>query len=75
MDRTLSWLRYGALAVFALATVAVWVYQLGWVEPRKRCEAQGRWWSGEYRECAIPVSVSTFTGRPNRPAAAPAAKP
>ncbi len=64
MNRTLTWLRYTFLGVFALLTVAVWTYQLVWVAPRKACEGQGRWWSDATRECAIPVSVSIFTGRP-----------
>ena len=65
MNRLLTRLRYVFLGVFALACVAVWTYQIGWVAPRQHCEANHRWWSPRDRECAVPVSVSTFTGRPD----------
>lgn len=64
MTKTIGRLRWAFLALFAVLTVGVWTYQIGWVQPRKRCEATGRWWSAQDRECAVPVSVSVFTGRP-----------
>ena len=64
MQKTLGRLRLFFLGVFALATAAIWTYQLGWVAPRQRCEAAHRWWAAKYRECAVPVSTSVFTHRP-----------
>ena len=64
MIKTIGLMRLAFLVLFGLGVVAVWTYQLGWVEPRRRCEASGRWWSGADRQCAVPVSVSVFTGRP-----------
>ena len=65
MQSTLNRLRLGFLSVFALAILGIWGYQIGWVQPRDRCEAAHRWWSDEDRKCAIPVSISVFTGRPS----------
>ena len=64
MIRNLGAIRLAFLALFAVLTAASWAYTYFVVEPRKRCEASGRWWSNEDRLCATPVSVSAFTGRP-----------
>lgn len=73
MIKNLGWIRLVFLALFAVLTAASWTYTYLVVEPRKRCEAAGRWWSNEDRVCAIPVSVSRFTGRPTPAEAAAAA--
>ena len=52
------------LGVFAIACVAVWAYQLLWVAPEKRCEAQGDWWDPQSRACATPIYLPNLTGRP-----------
>ena len=64
MIKNLGWIRLAFLAVFAVLTIASWTYSILVVQPRQRCEAAGRWWSEQDRECGIPVSVSRFTGRP-----------
>jgi hypothetical protein len=51
------------LAVFGLATAAVFTYHLGWVWPADRCEARGDWWDPGTRTCAHPVLISDITGR------------
>ena len=65
MQQTLNRLRIIFLSVFALGVIATWTWQIGWAGPRARCEARHDWWSDEYRTCAHPVSLSTFTGKPN----------
>ena len=64
MQKTFDRLRWGFIGAFALAVAAIWTYQLGWVDPARRCEAQHRWWAEQFRECATPVSTSMFTHRP-----------
>ena len=64
MQKTFDRLRWGFLGLFAMAVVAIWTYQIGWVSPRERCEAAHRWWAEQFRECAVPVSTSVFTHRP-----------
>lgn len=51
------------VAVFALAIVGVGVWQVGWVQPRKECEAARKWWDPDQRVCATPVLISDITGR------------
>ncbi len=51
-------------AVFALAVMAVVVFQRYWLDPGERCEAQGRWYDVETRICAQPIYIPDITGRP-----------
>ena len=64
MIKNLGTIRLVFLALFVVLTIASWTYSWLYVQPRQRCEAAGRWWSQQDRECGIPVSVSRFTGRP-----------
>ena len=64
MIKNLGTIRLVFLGLFVVLTIASWTYSLVYVQPRQRCEAAGRWWSAQDRECGIPVSVSRFTGRP-----------
>lgn len=64
MIKTLGWMRIAFLGLFVVLTAGFWVHYSLYVEPRQRCEAAGRWWSDDARQCGIPVSVSRFTGRP-----------
>lgn len=66
-DRLLFNLRLVFLGLFALGAVGVWAYQIYWVQPAKRCEAQQRWWDPKDRVCATPVSITSFTRRPISP--------
>jgi hypothetical protein len=61
------------VCIFAVACVLIWALQIFYVWPRDRCEARGNWWDPQARVCATPVSLSTLTGRPNRPAKPPVA--
>jgi hypothetical protein len=51
------------LGVFAVLSVGVVVWQVGWVMPMKKCEAAHKWWDHAERVCATPVLVSDITGR------------
>jgi hypothetical protein len=46
------------------ACIGLFVYQATSVWPVERCESHGGWWSAKYRECATPMPISRFTGRP-----------
>ncbi len=37
-------------------------------DARTRCEAKGDWWDDVDKVCAVPMSISTITHRPNPPA-------
>jgi hypothetical protein len=74
MQSTIDKLKWIFVGVFALTVAGLWTYDLFWVRPQRECEAKGRWWAAPYRTCAIPISLTTFTGRPNG-ARAPAAPP
>ena len=64
------------LSLFAVLVGAVFAWQSLVVAPGDRCEAGGKWWDPEGRQCAQPVSIAEITGRPNpgERAAASAAK-
>ncbi len=32
-------------------------YQMLYIAPAKKCEAQGRWWADRWRACATPVNL------------------
>jgi len=63
MNRTIKRLMLIFVGAFALSTVAVIVYQVGWVIPGQRCESNGDWWDWRGRTCAHPVLISDITGR------------
>ena len=75
MYQSFRLLRLIMLCVFAIVCAGLWGYQLLYVWPRKACEAEGHWWDNQDRVCAIPMPLSTWTGRPMRPLAKPAPKP
>jgi hypothetical protein len=64
MNRFIDRLKLFFLGVFAIACVAVWVYQLFWAAPAKRCESHGNWWDSASRVCATPIYLPNLTGRP-----------
>ena len=52
------------IAVFAILTVGVIVWQVGWIMPARKCEVdQHKWWDSGQRVCAQPVLISDITGR------------
>jgi hypothetical protein len=77
MSNTITRVMWGFVVAFFVAVAAVSIYQIGWIEPGKRCLADHKWWDPDQRVCATPIELKTFTGRPNRapPAIGPGAKP
>lgn len=73
MTRFINRLLIGFLALFVFSAVGVAAYQIGWVIPAKRCEASGRWWDPQSRQCATPIYIPHITGRPANTAEAAAA--
>ncbi|WP_374471486.1 hypothetical protein [Phenylobacterium sp.] len=63
MNRTIPRLMLIFLGVFAILSVGVVVYQVGWVIPGKRCAEAKKWWDPDERVCATPVLISDITGR------------
>ena len=51
------------VGVFAVLCLGVVVWQVGWVQPMKACEAAHKWWDHSQRVCATPILVSDITGR------------
>jgi hypothetical protein len=63
MNRTLERLKLIFLAVFAVLTVGMMVWQVGWIWPEQHCEKAHKWWDNSQRTCAQPVLISDITGR------------
>jgi len=51
------------LGLFAVLTVAMLIWEFGWIIPRQDCEKAHLWWDGSQRVCAQPVLISDLTGR------------
>ncbi len=52
------------LAVFAIASAGMFIYEFGWRRPIHECEVERRgWWDPDTRVCAKPVLISDITGR------------
>lgn len=64
------------LSTFAVLIAGMFAYDALVIAPGDRCEAAGKWWDAEGRECAQPISIAEITGRPlpGQRAAASAAK-
>ena len=64
------------LSIFAVLLAGMFAYENLVIAPGDRCEAGGKWWDPQGRECAQPISIAEITGRPNpgERAAASAAK-
>jgi hypothetical protein len=52
------------VALFLAVSLGLWAREALYVWPRKACEARGDWWDPHDRVCAVPISVTKFTGRP-----------
>jgi hypothetical protein len=63
MNPTLERLKLIFLGLFVVLTVAMMIWQVGWIWPREACEKEHRWWDGSQRTCAQPVLISDITGR------------
>lgn len=67
MHRLLTMKRLSVLflCTFAVAVGATFAWQNLVKAPEERCEAGGKWWDPQGRECAQPISIAEITGRPN----------
>jgi hypothetical protein len=67
MHRLLTMKRLSVLflATFAVLLAGMFAYESLVVAPGDRCEADGKWWDPQGRECAQPISIAEITGRPN----------
>jgi hypothetical protein len=63
MDSILQRAKLIFLGLFAVISVALAIWQLGWVIPEKRCLEAHKWWDNSERVCAQPVLISDLTGR------------
>ena len=63
MNPALERLKVIFLSVFVVLTVAIIVWQVGWIWPREDCEKAHKWWDNSQRVCAQPVLISDITGR------------
>jgi hypothetical protein len=63
MNRTIDRLKLIFLGVFAVANVAIVVWEFGWALPEKNCLEAHKWWDPYERVCATPVLTSDITGR------------
>ena len=63
MNRTIERLKLIFLGIFAVANVAMLVWQFGWVVPEQNCDKANKWWDGSQRVCAQPILTSDVTGR------------
>jgi len=69
------WVQLAFLAVFlVLVTWVAFLRPPAQPQPafggdaKARCEAKGDWWDDLDKVCAVPMSVSSITHRPNAPA-------
>ena len=63
MNPTIERLKLIFLGIFAVANVAILVWQVGWVWPEQKCAEARKWWDGSERVCAQPILISDITGR------------
>src|SRR5215217_4434009 len=64
MNPTIDRLKLVFLGIFAVMCAGLWAYQIFYVWPAKRCDADGMWWDRSTRICAQPIYVPSITGRP-----------
>lgn len=66
MNRFLTFPRLATLfaGLFVLMIVGILLLQRIWVDPGRRCEANGGWYDIEQRICARPVYLPDITKRP-----------
>lgn len=66
MTRFLSMKRLGILfcSLFVVSLIGMFAYQHFYVDPEKKCVAEGRWWYAEGHECVTPTYLPDITGRP-----------
>jgi hypothetical protein len=76
MTRLLNRLKIFFLGLFFVLSAGTLAYHYFYVWPAKRCESQGNWWDPKTRVCAVPIPISTITGRkPNGEAIRPHVRP
>ena len=76
MNRLLNQLKIIFLGLFFVISAGTLAYHYFFIWPAKRCEARGHWWDPKTRICAMPIPISTITGRkPNGEAIKPHVSP
>jgi hypothetical protein len=63
MKSNVNLILLGGLGVFILLCVVVVYRHMVDVAPVQACEAKGHWWDERDHICAVPVPLSTITGR------------
>ena len=63
MNPALERLKLIFLALFAVLTVAILIWEFGWILPQQDCEKAHKWWDNSQRTCAQPILISDITGR------------
>ena len=64
MNASINRLKIIFMAIFAVAVVAIWGYQLFWAWPASDCAKAGGWWDNSKRICGMPIFIPSLTGRP-----------
>ncbi|QTC90491.1 hypothetical protein [Brevundimonas goettingensis] len=59
--KRLSFMFFG---LFAVLVAGAMTFQAFWLNPGKRCEADGNWYDVESRTCATPIYIPDITHRP-----------
>ena len=59
--KRLSFMFFG---LFAVLVAGAMTFQAFWLNPGKRCEADGNWYDVETRTCATPIYIPDITHRP-----------
>ncbi len=52
------------VGAFALACVAVAVYEVMWAIPARHCNERNGWWDPATRVCGTPIFLPNLTHRP-----------
>jgi hypothetical protein len=60
----IPYLKYAFLGVFLVASTGVAAYDFMYTKPKKKCDAEAKWWSEKDWKCFTPVNITNFTGRP-----------
>ena len=63
MTRWMTSAKLFVLGAFLLASLAATAYEVFYVWPEHKCDAQGLWWDPKDRQCLSPMPIWRLTGR------------